>query len=291
MNSLRQGRLQVVLAALLWSLSGFFIMMLTKPPAWLGDMPPVAAEQIACWRCLFGAVALLFLLRRHMIRWHPALLIMALCFALMNWLFVLSMALGDVAEASLLQYTAPFWVLIVNVVLLRRAKAVTRDWWALGIATLGIVVIVIGRFHAEHAYGACLSLGAGVASAGVIMCLSILSTFAPTWLALLNLLAAGLFALPWTCITPWPSGVQWLILIIFGTIQVAAPYWLMSSAVKTVPAHEAALLSLLDPLLAPFWAYLITQNIPALPTWLGGTVFVLALAIRYLPTKASPQAG
>ncbi len=286
MNHPWQGRLTVALAALLWSLSGFFIMLLTRPPAWMGDMKPVAAEQIACWRCLFGAASLLILLRPSMIRWHPLMPVMAGCFAIMNLLFVLSMSMGDVAEASLLQYTAPFWVFLVNVLLLRRAKASRREWFALLIATVGIVVIVLGRMQAHQLKAAGMALGAGVAFAGVLLALSILNNFASPWLAFVNQLVAGLVALPWAMTTPWPEGIQWLILAVFGTIQVAVPYWLMSHAMKSVPAHEAALITLLDPLLAPVWAFFITWSIPDAPTWLGGFVFLMALVIRYLPLRA-----
>jgi drug/metabolite transporter (DMT)-like permease len=289
MNQHWRGRLTVALAALLWSLSGFFIMLLTRPPSWMGDVKPVAAEQIACWRCLFGAASLLILLRPAMLGWHPLMPVMAGCSAIMNLLFVLAMSMGDVAEASLLQYTAPFWVFLVNVLLLRRARATKREWLALLIATVGIVVIVLGRIQAQQVQAAGLALGAGAAFAGVLLCLSLLNSFASPWLAFVNLLVAGLGALPWAMTTPWPEGIQWIILAVFGIIQVAVPYWLTSQAMKTVPAHEAALITLLDPLFAPVWAFFITWSIPDAPTWLGGIVFLLALVIRYLPITSSTK--
>lgn len=285
MNHPWQGRLSVVLAALLWSLSGFFIMLLTRPPDWMGNVQPVAAEQVACWRCLFGAASLLVLLRPRMIRWHRLMPMMAGCFAVMNLLFVISMSQGEVAAASLLQYTAPFWVFVVNVLLLKRDVPKQRDWIALLIATAGIVVIVSGRIQADQVKAAGQALGAGIAFAGVLMCLSILNSFASLWLAFVNQLVAGLVALPLAMATPWPEGNQWIILAVFGAVQVAVPNWLISRAMKTVPAHEAALITLLDPLLAPVWAFFITWSIPAAPTWLGGIVFLLALVIRYLPMR------
>lgn len=284
MTPLWQGRLTVVLAALLWSLSGLFVKLLTEPPEWIGTTP-VAAEQIACWRCLFGAFSIAPVLRLSMVRWHPLLPVMAGSFAIMNGLFILAMAQGDVAEASLLQYTAPFWVFIVNVLALRKAKATGRDWMALLIATLGIAVIVFGRLQANQLYAAGLALGAGVAFAGVMLGLSLLSSFAPPWLAFVNLLMAGLVALPWAWNTPWPEGTQWLILFLFGALQVALPYWLLSHAMKKVPAHEAALITLIDPLFAPVWAFFVTGILPGRYTWFGGAVFLLALVVRYWPTK------
>lgn len=280
------GRLLVALAAVMWSLSGFFIMLLTQPPGWTGDVKPVAPEQIACWRCLFGAAFLLVLLRPTMVRWHPLMTVMAACFAVMNLLFVISMSMGDVAAVSLLQYTAPFWVFLVTVLVLRRDKATRRDWIALLVATMGTVVIVLGRIQADQVRAAGLALGAGIACAGVLMSLSILNRFASPWLAFVNQLVAGLVALPWAMTNPWPEGIQWIILAIFGTVQLALPYWLMSRAMKMVTAHEASLITLLDPLLVPVWAFFITWTIPAAPTWLGGIVFLLALVIRYLPVRS-----
>ena len=289
MNRHWQARLLVALASVLWSLSGLFITLLTKPNTWLGDTPPVAAEQIACWRCLFGAASLFVLFRPRMLRWHALLPLMAACFAMMNGLFVLAMSLGDVAEAALLQYTAPFWVLIVTVIVLRKAQATRRDWWALGIAIMGILVVVLGRFQANHAYAAGLSLGAGVALAGVILCLSMLSGLSPVWLVLINQLAAGLLALPWAMAVPWPQGMQWFVLAVFGVVQVALPFWLMSHAIKIIPAHEAALITLLDPVLAPVWVFFLLGTVPAAATILGGGVFLAALIIRYMPAGVNRE--
>lgn len=287
MNTLWKSRLIVVLAALLWSLSGFFITLLTQPPGWLGELKPVAAEQIACWRCLFGSVMLLFMLRPAMIRWHPLMPLMACCFAIMNGLFVAAMALGEVAEASLLQYTAPLWVFLVNVLLLRNVKATRRDWLAIIVATTGIVMIVANRLQPEQMRAASLALGAGISLAGVLLCLGLLNHYASPWLAFINQLTAGLVALPWAMSTPWPVGVQWLILVVFGIVQVALPYWLMSVSLRKLPAHEAALIMLLDPLLAPWWAWLLTNHVPSATTLLGGAVFLFALLLRYVaPTQS-----
>ncbi|HMO35808.1 MAG TPA: EamA family transporter [Gemmatales bacterium] len=277
------GRLLVAGAALLWSLSGFFVKLLTEPPTWLGDLEPLAAPQIAVWRCLFGASMLLCFLQPAAIRWHPLLPWMALSFAIMNGLFIFAMAAGDVASASLLQYTAPFWVFLVNVLLLKRDQANRRDWLALLVATGGILIIVLGRWQASQLSPALMALAAGLAFAGVLLCLSFLQSLQAGWLAFVNHAIAGLLALPLAWNTPWPQGHQWVILALFGMVQTGLPYWMMSRALHSVPSHEASLITLLDPLCAPLWAYLVTYSIPSAPTWMGGAVFLLALLLRYWP--------
>lgn len=286
MTKLWKSRLTVALAAVCWSLSGLFVKLLTEPPQWLGDVPAVASEQIACWRCLFGALAFIFILRPGMIRWHPLLILTAGCFTLMNGLFITAMAQGGVAEASWLQYTAPFWVFVIQVIILRRANASNRDWYALAIAMSGITIIVLGNVRTEQLHAAWMALGAGVAFAGVIIGLSLLQPMSPHWLTFVNHLAAGVVALPWALSTPWPAGWQWLILVLFGILQTALPYWLLSKAMHHLPAHEAALITLLDPLFAPCWAYIITHQIPPATTFAGGAIFLVALLMRYLPVQS-----
>jgi drug/metabolite transporter, DME family len=277
-----RSRWLVVAAALLWGLSGLFVKLLVTPPAWAG-FEPVAVEHLACWRCLFGALSLTVLLRPASLAWHPLMPVLVICFTVMNGLFIAAMALGDVAEASLLQYTAPFWVFLVNVVLLRQAKATRLDLLSLLVAMVGIAVIVLGRWQAQQLYPATLALGAGVAFAGVMLSTSWLKRFDAAWLAFVNQLVAGLVALIWAWNTPWPIGGAWVVLFLFGMVQSALPNWLMSKAMKQLPAHEVALITLLDPLSAPLWAWLITQQFPGAATLLGGSVFLAALLLRYCP--------
>src|SRR5262245_58470571 len=202
-------------------------------------MPPVPPQQIACWRCLLGAAVLAVFLRPAMIRWHPLLPILGGCSALVNLLFVVAMSMGGAAEVSLLQYTAPLWVFLVNVWLLKRARASSWDVIALITAMCGIGLIVAGSMQRENLPSATLSLGAGVGFAAVILLLDALKPLSPLWVAVVNLGIAGLVAVPFAWPTPWPHGVQWLLLLVFATVQVALPNWLMTRGLKWVPAHEA----------------------------------------------------
>jgi drug/metabolite transporter (DMT)-like permease len=284
-HDLWRGRLTIAAAALLWGLSGFFVKLLTQPPTWLGDMPPVAPQQIACWRCLLGAAVLAVFLRPAMIRWHPLLPVLGGCGAAVNLLFVFAMAQGGAAEVSLLQYTAPLWVFLVNVWLLKRARATRRDGWALFTAMLGVGLLVAGSMQREHLPSAAMSLGAGVVFGAFIIVLDALKALAPVWVSVVNLGLSGLIALPFAVGTSWPHGMQWLVLIVFAIVQVALPTWLMTRGLQSVPAHEASLITLLDPICSPVWAYFITGDVPPVLTWCGGSLLILALVVRYLPGR------
>jgi drug/metabolite transporter (DMT)-like permease len=113
------GRLCLLLAAVLWSTSGAFTKLLTKPTGWGLDQPTLHPLQLACARVLFAGLALLPLLRRRDVSFRPGMVWTALSFAVMNALYVSAMAAGSAAVAVLLQYTAPMWMVLASVWWLR----------------------------------------------------------------------------------------------------------------------------------------------------------------------------
>jgi drug/metabolite transporter (DMT)-like permease len=289
--SLARGRLLIVLAALLWSLSGGFTKVLTQPtPFGLGE-PPVAGLMIAFYRVLFAGLALVPTLRRRDITLRPGMAGMALSFAVMNALFVLAMAWGKAANAVLLQYTAPMWMYLASIWWLGE-KADRRSSVALLVGLLGIGAIIWGGWQEAQLLIVAVALGSGVAYAGVILGLRILRDASPRWLTVLNHLGGALALIPflWYWSPPSPSPGQFGVLFLFGTIQMALPYWLMAHGLKTVSPQEAGTITLLEPLLNPLWAYLVApeRETPSPYTLVGGACILGALAWRYWPRKESP---
>src|SRR5262249_38312105 len=119
--STNQGRILVLLAAVLWSLSGAFTKILTKQATFQLDGPPILAVQIAFFRVFFAGIVLLPLLRRQDITFRWSMPAMVLCFALMNATFVPALAWGTAANAILLQYSAPLWMYLASIYLLGEA--------------------------------------------------------------------------------------------------------------------------------------------------------------------------
>ena len=104
-----------MLAALLWSTSGAFTKVLTKPTFLELDTPEIDYLLIAFYRALFAGLALVPLLRPRDISFRPMMLPMVTSFAVMNATFVLALAIGTAANAIVLQYTAPMWMYLACV--------------------------------------------------------------------------------------------------------------------------------------------------------------------------------
>ena len=78
-------------------------------------------------------------------------------------------------------------------------------------------------------------------------------------------------------------------LFVFGAVQMGLPYWLMARGLRSVSPHEAGTLTLLEPILNPIWAYLVSPQteVPHVMTFVGGSIIIGALAYRYWPTRAA----
>jgi drug/metabolite transporter (DMT)-like permease len=289
---LQHGRLCVVLAAVLWSTSGGFTKVLTQPTVFHLNEPHLTPIQLAFARVLFAGLILSPFLRRRDVVFRPAMLATALSFAAMNALFVSALALGSAANAILLQYTAPMWMYLFSVWWLRE-PADRRGAVSLGIGMAGIGLIIAGGFFDEGQVGQLpvilLALGSGVTYAGVLVGLRVLRDVSSRWLTVFNQIVSALALLPFVWQSEMPTVGQTVTLVLYGSLQLALPYWLVARGLRRVSPQEAGTLTLLEPILNPLWAYIVSPATerPSLWTFAGGFFILGALAYRYWPLRPS----
>jgi DME family drug/metabolite transporter len=285
LSPLRRGRLAIMLAAILWSTSGAFVKSLNLHDA-----------TFTVYRAGFaGASLLLFvLLGRTRVTFDVRMLGMISTFALMNYWFMAAMTRTTAANAIFLQYSAPVWMFLASVFLLRE-KPQPRTASALVVAAVGLAVLLAGEWNPGQAFSSGVGFGllSGVGFAGVAVFLRTLRGHDPLWLATLNMLCAAVFAgatflaskdpAVTNAVWPPPSGWTLVALIIFGTMQLALPYVLFGWGLKHVSPQEAGLLALFEPVLIPLWTYLVAGEIPASSTIVGGSILVAALIWQAWP--------
>ena len=75
-----------------------------------------------------------------------------------------------------------------------------------------------------------------------------------------------------------PGAMDWSLLVFLGVFQIGLAYVLLTSALTIVPAFEAALLLLVEPVLNPFWAWWAQGERPS--GWsLAGSLTILGATI------------
>ena len=287
------GRLCILAAAILWSLSGAFTKALTQPTVFGVSEPPIeplaigntdVPIQLAFYRAFFAGLLLTPTLRRGDIQIKPMMFVMLACFALMNASFISAQALGTAANAILLQNSAPLWMYLVAIYWLGE-KADVRGTICLLLGMLGIGIIIAGEWSGGDLLVVAIGLFSGFTYAGVILGLRILRDVSSNWLTVWNHLLGSLVLLPFVWMLEPPSWQQYLVLFLFGSIQLGIPYWLMARGLRSVSASEAGAITLLEPILTPVWTYLVAGEEVKVWTGVGGAVILVALAYRYLPTR------
>jgi DME family drug/metabolite transporter len=94
-----------------------------------------------------------------------------------------------------------------------------------------------------------------------------------------NLIAAGA-ALPLALPVITFNTSDLVILLFLGVFQIGLAYVCLSSGISGVPALEASLLLLLEPVLNPVWAWLVHGEMPTGWALLGGAIIMAATTVR-----------
>jgi DME family drug/metabolite transporter len=271
--------LQLVAAAVLFSTSGAAIKFVS-----------LGAWQVACLRAGVAAITLLVLLPEVRRRWTwPAALIGAAHAATMVS-FVVANKLTTAASTIFLQSTAPLYILVAAPLVLRE-KVTRRDLVLAAVIAAGLALIITGEPAAQAtapdpARGNAIALCSGILWAGTLMGLrwsargDAPQAGSAALVVLIGNVLACLATLPLALPLPAISTVDLLTLIYLGALQIGVAYILLTRAVRHVPAFEASLLLLVEPVLNPCWAWVLSGEIPGAAVLAGGGLILAATAWR-----------
>jgi drug/metabolite transporter (DMT)-like permease len=274
------SRLAVLAAAALFSTGGAGIKAVS-----------LGAWQVGCLRASIAALTLFIVLPETRRRPTLRVLGIACCHSATMLLFVLANKLTTAAGAVYLQSTAPLWVLILSPWLLheriRRTDVVAMLILGAGLASFFIGADAASRTAPNPLLGNVLAVISSLSWALTIMGLRWAGRGAgegegvnlgPVSALFGNLLTA-LICLPMALPLP-PLGVRDLgILSYLGVVQVGLAYVCLLRGLRGVPAFEASLLILLEPVLNPIWAWWLhgerpgAGSIAGAALILGATVF------------------
>jgi drug/metabolite transporter, DME family len=101
----------------------------------------------------------------------------------------------------------------------------------------------------------------------------------------LAFLAALPFALPATSV----HASDLAVILYLGVVQIGLAYFLLTRAVRHVPAFEATVVLLLEPVMNPVWAWLVHRERPG-PWALAGGAVILSAALANSWLQARPPA-
>jgi drug/metabolite transporter (DMT)-like permease len=105
-------------------------------------------------------------------------------------------------------------------------------------------------------------------------------------------LTAFLISLPLALPVSGHSISDWSLIVYLGAFQIALAYVLVTSAIKHIPALEASVILLIEPVFNPIWAWVVQGEVPGAWALLGGAIILGATtakswAERRVPAEAA----
>lgn len=270
------ARLQLLSAATLFSTGGAAI----KAAEFTG-------WQIAGFRSGIAVLALLLMTPAARTGWSPASALVGLAYAGCLTLFVLANRLTTAANTIFLQSTAPLYLLVLAPWLLKEPVRRKDIGFMLAVG-FGLMLFFVGvetpaATAPDPVQGNLLALASGFCWALAVCGLRWLSLGrkgSPLAAVVSGNLTAFLISLPFAL----PLGVHgagdWGIIVYLGVFQIALAYILVTRAINHIPALEASLLLLIEPVLNPIWAWVVHGEVPGVWALLGGAVILGATTAK-----------
>ena len=263
------GTLCVFLSSVFFSIGGLCMKMI-----------PWSALAINGARNLLGSlvIGLYLLVTRHRIRWSVPVLIGALSTMSVTTTFALANKLTTAANAIVLQFTAPAFVILL-MALLFRVRPTKYDVLTCAAVFFGVALFFVDGLRTGHLAGDLIAVLSGVCYAGVFMMNTAKGADAVSS-CFLGQLAAGLLFTPF-CFreTDFSAPVLGTVLVL-GVVQVGLAYLLLSVGIRRTGAVAASLISGLEPILNPIWVALFYgERISRLAV--VGAVIVVGVIVLY----------
>ena len=280
------ARLEVLAAAFLFSTGGAAIKAAT-----------LTGWQVASFRSAVACVVVLVILPASRGGWGARTLAVGFAYAATMVLFVIANKLTTAANTIFLQYTAPLYLVLAGPLLLdepvRPRDAVFLAVVGASLAlffvdapaqsasaprpTLGnVLALLSGLFWASTALGLRWMARPGSGGAPVA-----------TAVACGNLIAF-LACLPAALPLVDVSRLDLAIILYLGVFQIAGAYYFLTRGLRAVPALEASLLLLLEPVLNPLWAWLVHGERPGPWPLVGGAAILVATAVKTWNDSRAP---
>lgn len=273
------ARLRILFTAILFSTGGAGIKLAHFTP-W----------QVAGFRSGIAAIAVLFLvpaarrIENRATLWKASMVGVAYGATLI--LFVLSTRYTTAANAIYLQAVAPIYILLLGHWLLHE-RITPRDLGFVGVMAAGVLCFFIGEPVATAtapapSLGNILGAVSGITYAFLIVGLR--SIGKGGGVGALAVMIGNIFAFLAALPMALPLGSHpfsdWIVLLYLGVFQIALAYSLLAGAITHVPAFEASLLLLLEPVLNPVWAWLMLGERPSALAGAGGAVIIGGMLVR-----------
>lgn len=274
MTSKRSQRIaigQMLICAALWSIAGILIKLI--------DWNPFV---IAGFRGLFAAitVGVYMLVTKQRFVLSKQVLLCAFFLAATFFCFVSANKLTTAANAIVLQFTAPIFIMLFSAVLFRQ-KFKFPEYITVFLTFCGVAIFFISSLHQGQFFGNMLGILAGAFMAGMYVSVSKTDNTEKMSGIFWGQVLTALIGIPFMFFTKGTiSSGAVIAIIVLGVVQIGIPYILLALASNHCPPLACSLIAAIEPLLNPVWVLIFTGERPGIFSIIGGIVVIGAVTAQ-----------
>ena len=263
-----KAMLLMVITAAMWSLGGIFIKLISWNPFLIaGVRSGISGSIMALY---MAATQTRFKLNRYS-------LLAGMGLGCSATLFTIANKLTTAANAIVLQYTAPIFILLISAVFFKE-KMQKQDILVVCITMGGMVLFFLDQLSPGNLLGNILGILAGVTLGQMFVMVGRGGDDDATRMSgiliahMITLMIGVPVGLPQT---EEVAAIEILYVIILGVFQLGIPYVLYGIASRDCPPLACSLIGMLEPLLNPVWVAIFIGEVPG-PFALAGAVIIIA---------------
>ncbi len=281
---------RVICAMLIWGTVGICVRVISLP-----------STELVFMRSVIGALSMLsfkLLLTKGRIdfsaynRRNLILLVCSGAVMAIHWMLLFeSFRATTVANATILCYTAPIFVVLLSPLILKE-RITAKSALGVGLSMAGLMVITFAQPMEQGAYNHPKGFILGLASALLYVVLIFINKFIVGFpildRSIIQIGSSALTLLPFVLTRKMlvlPNDYTLVVLLILGAVHTGIAYILYFGSFDTLPAQTLSILSYIDPISATFFGALLLAEPIGLPQIIGGTLVLLGTALPIFTTK------
>ena len=270
MTKERKATLEMLLCAALWSIAGILFKLI-----------PWNGFAVAGMRSLIAGITIYISMRLMGFRYvlNRRTLIAGFFSGCTYLCFTVANKLTTSANAIVLQFTSPVFIIIYSAVLFGR-KPKKEDLAVVLFTLLGISLFFLDQLKPGYLIGNFVAIGAGMFMAGMYVAVGEIEE-EERFSGILNGQALTfLVGLPFFIVTkPAVTPTALIALLALGVFQLGLSYVLYVKASKYCPALACCLLGAIEPLLNPVWVFLFNGEKPGIFALIGAVIVIVSITV------------
>ncbi len=275
MKNTSKGNLYILSAAVLWSTGGLVMKAV-----------PFNGIVVNFFRTVFAFLFFAAVRRSFRIQINRTILLGAICFFASTTLCACSNKMTTAANAIVLQYTAPLFVLAMQCIR-DRILPKRREVALLACAFFGMVLFFCDQLDPGKMLGNICGVLSGIFFAGMFI-VDEMPGSSNADSNMLGFLMTMIVGLPFVLtgdiyFTPLIAAS----VVFLGIVQIGMAYYMFSKGVSLTPPVNASLISVLEAVLNPLWVFLFMGERPGSFALLGAVFIIGAVIINIVAEHRS----